>query len=50
LKSLLPSKNVSGILTHVGLGGTGLNLTVANHVFLLDPWWYVDSSLFRLPP
>ena len=27
------------ILISLTAGGTGLNLTAANHVFLLDPWW-----------
>lgn len=30
---------VSVMLISLKAGGTGLNLTVANHVFLLDPWW-----------
>jgi hypothetical protein len=27
------------MLTSLKAGGTGLNLTAADHVFLLDPWW-----------
>jgi superfamily II DNA or RNA helicase len=27
------------ILSSLKAGGTGLNLTAADHVFLLDPWW-----------
>jgi SNF2 family DNA or RNA helicase len=26
-------------LVSLKAGGTGLNLTAADHVFLLDPWW-----------
>jgi SNF2 family DNA or RNA helicase len=27
------------LLISLKAGGTGLNLTAADHVFLLDPWW-----------
>ena len=27
------------LLASLKAGGTGLNLTAADHVFLLDPWW-----------
>ncbi|MBN1605415.1 MAG: DEAD/DEAH box helicase [Polyangiaceae bacterium] len=27
------------MLTSLKAGGTGLNLTAADHVFLMDPWW-----------
>ena len=27
------------LLLSLKAGGTGLNLTAADHVFLLDPWW-----------
>ena len=27
------------LLVSLRAGGTGLNLTQADHVFLLDPWW-----------
>ena len=27
------------LLISLQAGGTGLNLTAADHVFLLDPWW-----------
>ena len=27
------------LLLSLKAGGTGLNLTPADHVFLLDPWW-----------
>jgi SNF2 family DNA or RNA helicase len=30
---------VSVMLVSLKAGGTGLNLTAADHVFLLDPWW-----------
>ena len=29
----------SVLLLSLRAGGTGLNLTAADHVFLLDPWW-----------
>jgi SNF2 family DNA or RNA helicase len=29
----------SVLLISLKAGGTGLNLTAADHVFLLDPWW-----------
>lgn len=35
-------QNVDGppvLLISLTAGGTGLNLTAADHVFLLDPWW-----------
>ena len=31
--------DVPVILLSLKAGGTGLNLTAADHVFLLDPWW-----------
>ena len=27
------------LLVSLKAGGTGINLTAADHVFLLDPWW-----------
>jgi SNF2 family DNA or RNA helicase len=27
------------LLVSLRAGGTGLNLTAADHVFLMDPWW-----------
>ena len=27
------------MLISLRAGGTGLNLTAADHIFLLDPWW-----------
>jgi len=35
------------MLTSLKAGGTGLNLTAADHVFLLDPWW---TRLRRIKP
>jgi SNF2 family DNA or RNA helicase len=29
----------TAMLVSLKAGGTGLNLTAADHVFLLDPWW-----------
>lgn len=31
--------NVQAFLMTLGAGGVGLNLTAADYVFLLDPWW-----------
>jgi len=31
--------SVSLMLISLKAGGTGLNLTAADHIFLLDPWW-----------
>ena len=27
------------MLVSIRAGGTGLNLTAADHIFILDPWW-----------
>ncbi|EEQ32275.1 DNA helicase rad5 [Microsporum canis] len=36
-KEKTPPANV--LLISLRAGGVGLNLTVANHVFMMDPWW-----------
>ena len=33
------AEGASVMLISLRAGGTGLNLTSADHVFLLDPWW-----------
>ena len=32
-------KSVKTFLISTKAGGTGLNLTAADYVFILDPWW-----------
>jgi SNF2 family DNA or RNA helicase len=39
VKSFQEDPRVSVMLLSLKAGGTGLNLTAADHVFLLDPWW-----------
>jgi superfamily II DNA or RNA helicase len=39
VKRFQDDANVSVMLLSLKAGGTGLNLTAADHVFLLDPWW-----------
>ena len=33
------AQGASVMLISLRAGGTGLNLTAADHVFMLDPWW-----------
>jgi len=35
------------LLASLKAGGTGLNLTAADHVFLLDPWWNPAARIRR---
>jgi len=39
LKAFNTEPSLKVILISLKAGGEGLNLQVANHVFLLDPWW-----------
>jgi superfamily II DNA or RNA helicase len=39
VKSFQDDPSCSVMLLSLKAGGTGLNLTAADHVFLLDPWW-----------
>jgi len=39
LREFANSPDVRVFLISLRAGGLGLNLTAANHVFLLDPWW-----------
>merc|ERR1719198_1871977 len=39
LKAFNSDPSMRVILISLKAGGEGLNLQIANHVFLLDPWW-----------
>ena len=39
VKRFQEDKSVSAFLISIKAGGHGLNLTAADYVFLLDPWW-----------
>lgn len=39
LKQFKENPKIQIIMISLKAGGVGLNLTEANHVFLLDPWW-----------
>lgn len=39
LKSFREDNNVRVLLISLKAGGVALNLTVANHIYLMDPWW-----------
>ena len=39
VKQFQESEDVSFFLISIKAGGTGLNLTAAHYVFILDPWW-----------
>lgn len=39
IQSFLDNPTVQSFLISIKSGGTGLNLTAADYVFILDPWW-----------
>jgi SWI/SNF-related matrix-associated actin-dependent regulator of chromatin subfamily A3 len=41
-----PNSRSRVLLISLGCGNVGLNLTVANHLYMLDPWWnpYVEQQ------
>ena len=39
LKEFKQNSNVRVLLMSLKAGGVALNLTVANHIYLMDPWW-----------
>merc|ERR1719321_970991 len=39
IRAFNSDRTLKVILISLKAGGEGLNLQVANHVFLLDPWW-----------
>lgn len=39
LKDFREDANVRVLLMSLKAGGVALNLTVANHIYLMDPWW-----------
>eukprot|EP00397_Hematodinium_sp_SG-2012_P000497 GEMP01000497.1.p1 GENE.GEMP01000497.1~~GEMP01000497.1.p1 ORF type:complete len:1071 (+),score=261.07 GEMP01000497.1:3-3215(+) len=45
LKQFHNDPRIRIILISLKAGGEGLNLQVANHVFLMDPWWNPASEL-----
>jgi len=45
LKQFHNDPKIRVILISLKAGGEGLNLQIANHVFLLDPWWNPASEM-----
>ncbi len=39
VKAFEKEPNIQAFLISIKAGGTGLNLTAADYVFILDPWW-----------
>ena len=39
VKAFEEDSNIQAFLISIKAGGTGLNLTAADYVFILDPWW-----------
>ncbi len=39
VKAFQSEKDLQSFLISIKAGGTGLNLTAADYVFILDPWW-----------
>ena len=51
IKSFIQDPNIKVILVSLRCGANGLNLTVANHVFLMEPQWnpmIEDQALDRV--
>lgn len=48
VKKFQENDDVSFFLVSLKAGGTGLNLTAAGYVFLLDPWWNPAAELQAL--
>ena len=38
----------TALILSIKASSTGLNLTMANHVFIVDPWWNVLISILYL--
>ena len=39
VKQFMENPDIQSFLISIKAGGTGLNLTAADYVFILDPWW-----------
>lgn len=39
LDSFADNARMKVLLMSINAGGVGLNITVANHVILVNPWW-----------
>lgn len=37
--------HITALVLSLRATSTGLNLTMANHVFIVDPWWNVSIIL-----
>ena len=44
VKKFQEDKNISLFLMTLKVGGVGLNLTSADYVFIVDPWWNVAAE------
>ena len=47
LKEFREDGNVRVLLMSLKAGGVALNLTVANHIYLMDPWYVAERVLCK---
>jgi SNF2 family DNA or RNA helicase len=48
INRFIENDNVNAFFISLKAGGTGLNLTVADYVFLIDPWWNPAAEMQAL--
>lgn len=45
IKSFNEDPEISVLLVSLKAGGVALNLTAANYIFVMDPWWNPGAAL-----
>ena len=50
MKEFREDNNVRVLLMSLKAGGVALNLTCANYIYLMDPWWNPAAEMYVYVP